>query len=119
MFATIEDETAHANIIVWPNLFARQRRIVLSAGMIACRGLLQREGDVIHVVADRLTDLSHLLASVGQRHEPFPLTHGRGDEATHGGGPDPRERGLGRKPRDIYTPDIRIDALKVKTRDFR
>jgi error-prone DNA polymerase len=87
--------------------------------MIACRGLLQREGDVIHVVADQLTDLSSLLASVGQRTEPFPLTHGRGDQVKHGGGPDPRERGIGRKPRDIYTPDIQIDALKVKTRDFR
>jgi error-prone DNA polymerase len=119
MFATIEDETANANIIVWPNVFERQRRIVLSAGMIACRGLLQREGDVIHVVADQLTDLSPLLASVGRRNEPFPLTHGRGDQVKHGGGPDPRERGLGRKPRDIYTPDIQIDALKVKTRDFR
>src|SRR5262249_14874175 len=37
MFATIEDETANANIIVWPNVFERQRRIVLSARMIACR----------------------------------------------------------------------------------
>ena len=38
MFATVEDETGHANIIVWPNVFERQRRIVLSARMIACRG---------------------------------------------------------------------------------
>jgi error-prone DNA polymerase len=119
MFATIEDETANANIIVWPNIFERQRRIVLSAGMIACRGLLQREGDVIHVVADQLTDLSPLLASVGKRNQPFPLTHGRGDQVKHGGGPDPRERNLGRKSRDIYTPEIHIDTLKVKTRDFR
>jgi error-prone DNA polymerase len=117
MFATIEDETGHANIIVWPNVFERQRRIVLSASMIACRGLLQREGDVIHVVAEELTDLSHLLASVGHRTQPFPLPHGRGDEAKHGSGPDSRERYLGRKTRD--TPDVRIDVLKVKTRDFR
>jgi error-prone DNA polymerase len=118
MFATIEDETGHANIIIWPKVFERQRRIVLSAGMIACRGLLQRESDVTHVVAEELTDLSGLLASIGQRALPFPITHGRGDQVTHGGGPDPRET-LGRKPRDIYVPDIHIDALKVKTRDFR
>jgi error-prone DNA polymerase len=118
MFATIEDETGHANIIVWPKVFERQRRIVLSAGMIACRGLLQRESDVIHVVAEELTDLSGLLASIGQRELPFPITHGRGDQVTHGGGPDPRGA-LGRKPRDIYVPDIHVDALKVKTRDFR
>jgi error-prone DNA polymerase len=119
MFATIEDETGHANIIVWPNVFEAQRRIVLSARMIAVRGQLQRESEVIHVVAEQLTDLSDLLASVGGRGAPFPLVHGRGDEAKHGGGPDPRERGLGRKPRDIYVPDITLDALKVKTRDFR
>ena len=117
MFATIEDETGHANIIVWPNVFERQRRIVLSARMIACRGLLQRESDVIHVVAEELTDLSDLLASVGQRGMPFPMTHGCGDQVTHGGGPDPRER-LGRKPRDIYVPDTHIDTLNVKARDF-
>jgi len=64
IFATIEDETGHANIIVWPKVFERHRRVVLGARMIACRGLLQRESDVIHVVADELTDLSDLLASV-------------------------------------------------------
>lgn len=117
MFATIEDETGHANLIVWPSVFERNRRTVLSARMIACRGLLQRESDVIHVVAEQLTDLSDLLASVGERGDPFPLVHGRGDEATHGGGPDPRERGLGRKPRDIYAPDI--PSIKPRTRDFR
>ncbi len=119
MFATIEDETGHANLIVWPAVFERNRRTVLSSRMIACRGLLQRESEVIHVVAEQLTDLSDLLASVGERGEPFPLVHGRGDEATHGGGPDPRERGLGRKPRDIYAPDLPRQSIKPKTRDFR
>ena len=46
---------------------------------------------------------------------------GRGDQVTHaGGGPDPRElppKGL--RTRDIYVPDLRIDTIKVKARDFR
>jgi error-prone DNA polymerase len=117
MFATIEDETGHANIIVWPNVFERQRRIVLSARMIACRGRLQGESDVIHVVAEELIDLSDLLAGVGRRGAPFPLSHGRGDQVTHSGGPDPREM-PGRKRRSIYVSDIHLDALKVKSRDF-
>ena len=117
MFATIEDETGHANIIVWPNVFERQRRIVLAARMIACRGRLQRESDVIHVVAEELIDLSDLLAGVGRRGAPFPLSHGRGDQVTHSGGPDPREM-PGRKRRSIYVSDIHLDALKVKSRDF-
>jgi error-prone DNA polymerase len=65
LFVTIEDETGHANLIVWPSVFNRQRRILLSATMLACRGKLQKEGEVIHIVADEITDLSALLRSVG------------------------------------------------------
>jgi error-prone DNA polymerase len=120
-FMTIEDETDVANLVIWPSLFEKQRRLILSAGMIACRGRVQREGLVIHVVAEHMLDLSGLLRSVGDREEPFPLRHGRGDEAKHGGPPEPREApALGRKPRDIYVPDLRPGSgIKVKTRDFR
>jgi error-prone DNA polymerase len=102
LFVTIEDETGHANLIVWPSVFERQRRLVMSASMLACRGKVQKEGEVIHVIADHLTDFSPLLASVGQREGVFPLAHGRGDAVTHPNGDDPRERGI-----------------KVATRDFR
>ena len=61
--------------------------------MLACHGRVQREGDVIHVVTERLDDLSELLKSLGGRQAPFPLRHGRGDEVTHQNGPDPREAG--------------------------
>ncbi len=121
MFITIEDETGVANLIIWPSLFARQRRLVLSAGMIACRGRMQREGDVIHLVAEHLIDLSDLLRSVGQRDQPFPLVRGRGDGVTHPGAPDPREayQPVG-KARDIYIPDLRLGSgIKIPTRDFR
>ncbi len=118
LFVTIEDETGVANLIIWPSVFERQRRLILSAGMIACHGRVQREGDVIHVITEKLTDLSALLRSVGQRNEIFPLRPGRGDQPTHGGG-DARER-LGRKPRDIIIPDLRLGSgIKVPTRDFR
>ncbi|MCE2576698.1 error-prone DNA polymerase [Komagataeibacter sp. FNDCR2] len=66
MFLTIEDETGMANLILWPDRIERQRRIVLSAGMIACHGTLQKEGEVIHVVVRSLDDLTPLLATVGQ-----------------------------------------------------
>jgi error-prone DNA polymerase len=63
--------------------------------------------------------ISALLGAVGERNAIFSLPHGRGDEAKHGSGPDPRGA-LGRKPRDIYIPDLRIEgAINVKTRDFR
>jgi hypothetical protein len=70
----------------------KRRRLVLSAGMIACHGQVQREGEVIHVIADRLEHLSDLSRSVGKRDKPFPTQHGRGDGATHPDSPDPAER---------------------------
>jgi error-prone DNA polymerase len=121
MFITIEDETDVANLVIWPSLFERQRRLILSASMIACRGKVQREGDVIHVVADVLIDLSDKLRAVGDGQADFPLRTGRGDEAAHGGSPDQRDRPpLGRKARDIYIPDLRLGSgIKIPTRDFR
>jgi error-prone DNA polymerase len=89
--------------------------------MMAVRGRIQREGEVVHVMARRLGDLSAELASIGERDTSFPLPHGRGDQVRNGSaGPDPRElppKGL--RTRDIYIPDLHIDTLRVKPRDFR
>ncbi|OLP58847.1 error-prone DNA polymerase [Xaviernesmea oryzae] len=126
MFITLEDESGIANLVVWPKVFEVNRRTILSAGLIAVRGRVQREGEVVHLVAQRLTDLSDALASIGERDGAFPLPHGRGDEFHHGSPtPDPRDRppralttgGLG--TRDIYIPDLHLDTITVKTRDFR
>ena len=120
LFITLEDETEVANLIVWPSLLERQRRVILSAGLLACRGRVQREGEVIHLIAEHLIDLSDLLWSVGNRNEPFPVPQGRGDEAKRGGADQRAENGLGRKPRDIYIPDLRLGSgIKVPTRNFR
>ena len=124
MFITTEDETGIANLILWPTLFARQRRLVLTATMIACRGRVQKESGVTHVIAEELLDLSDLLRTVGDTHlgdweDPFPLRHGRGDGATHPGSPD-RGDGVPIKPRDIYVPEFEtVTGIKVPTRDFR
>ena len=64
-----------------------QRRLVLSASMIGCRGKVQREGQVIHVIAEHLFDLSALLGAVGEREAILPLPHGRGDEANTAAAP--------------------------------
>ena len=58
VFMTLEDETDIANIIVWPKVFAQNRRTVMSAQLLAVRGRLQRAGLVVHVVAERFIDLS-------------------------------------------------------------
>ncbi len=58
IFATLEDETGFANIIVWPTLVERYRSTILTARLLAATGQLQREGRVIHVIAERLVDLT-------------------------------------------------------------
>ncbi len=120
MFITIEDETSVANLVIWPSLYERQRRVILGASMIAVQGRIQRKGEVVHLVARQLTDMSPDIAGVSEREERFPLPHGRGDEFHRGGSPD--ARGLppkGLRTRDIYIPDLHIDRLRLKPRNFR
>ncbi len=62
IFMTIEDEGGVANIIVWPKVFERFRRMVLGARLVAVEGRLQSEAGVIHVVADRVEDITADLA---------------------------------------------------------
>ncbi|HEY0122173.1 MAG TPA: error-prone DNA polymerase [Rhizobium sp.] len=117
MFITLEDETSVANLVVWQKIFEKYRRIVLGAGMIAVRGRIQREGEVVHLVAHQFTDLSAELASIGARDTGFPLPHGRGDEF-HYGSPVPDPRGIP-KARNVVDQYGHIDEIRVKTRDFR
>jgi error-prone DNA polymerase len=66
IFMSIEDETALANVIVWPKLFERCRPVVLGARYVAVTGRMQEESSVIHVVADRLEDLTSLLGRLSE-----------------------------------------------------
>ena len=120
MFLTVEDETGPANVVVWPSLFECRRRIVLGSSMMAINGRIQREGDVVHLVAQQLFDLTSDLSGLADRDEAFRLPTGRGDEFAHGtpGSPDSRERAV-MKVREIYEPDLHIDRLKVKARNFQ
>ncbi len=121
LFVTVEDEHGTANLIVWPKVFDRFRRVVLSAHLLGAHGRLQREGEVVHIVVNRLDDLTPLLRRVGERDGPFALPHGRGDEARSGGSPDRREaKAKGFKARNLFEPPGgQAPSIKVKTRDFR
>ncbi len=133
MFITLEDETDVANLVVWTNVFEKNRRTVLGASMMGVRGQVQREGEVIHVIAQRLDDLSGMLASVGRRTDVADIYRvSRADIVRNPMAPDPRDREqrpLGRDPRDIYIPDLRLgsgiipgqptEGIKIKPRDFR
>ena len=71
IFATLEDETGVANLIVWPQVFERYRRAVLASSLMRVEGRLQCEGLVVHVIAERIDDLSQLLRDLGTRDEPL------------------------------------------------
>jgi error-prone DNA polymerase len=109
-FMTLEDETGIANAIAWQRIFEAHRRIILAAAMVGIHGRLQREGQVIHIVTDRLEDLTPLLAQVGAMH--FPHRPGPADAARNGG-PDRRERSRG-----PALPAPRDGGLRIKSRDF-
>ncbi|UZK65484.1 error-prone DNA polymerase [Sphingomonas sp. M1-B02] len=118
VFVTLEDETGIANAVLWADRFEAHRRTVMSATMLAIRGQVQREGIVIHVVADAITDLTHLLREVGQL--DLPRMTMPGDGATHGGTIDPRDRKVGwpkQRAAEAWRPRNE-DSIPIKSRDF-
>jgi error-prone DNA polymerase len=62
VFETLEDETGIVNLIVRPDVFDRYRPAARHAGLLQCDGYVERQGQVVHVMAKRLFDLSHLLS---------------------------------------------------------
>ena len=61
LFMTLEDETGNANIVIWNSVFARFRNVVLHARIVLVKGVVERSGDVVHVVAGAMADLDHHL----------------------------------------------------------
>jgi error-prone DNA polymerase len=61
IFVTLEDETGYTNVVVWNDLVERQKKELLGARLLGVEGYMQKEGDVIHLVARRLVDHSRLL----------------------------------------------------------
>jgi error-prone DNA polymerase len=64
VFVTLEDETGAINVIVWPRLVEAQRRELLGSKLMGVEGTLEREGEVMHLVAKRLVDHSDLIGSL-------------------------------------------------------
>jgi error-prone DNA polymerase len=71
VFVTMEDETGVANLILWPQTYDRFRPAARHAGLLQCDGYVQRQGQVVHVLARRLEDLSDLLKGYELRSRDF------------------------------------------------
>jgi DNA-directed RNA polymerase len=64
IFLTLEDETGVANVVVWAKVFETFRRAVIAGRCLKVTGRVQRDGDVVHVVAERIEDISALLDTI-------------------------------------------------------
>ena len=71
LFMTLEDETGNVNLIIWPALLEQQRQIVLNAKLLGVYGIWQREGEVRHLVAKRLVDMTHMLGRLVPKSHDF------------------------------------------------
>jgi error-prone DNA polymerase len=127
IFMTLEDETGIANVVVWNHLFEQARGVVMTAKLIGCAGKLQIEGQpphqVIHVVAERLTDLTGMLQSLREDSEapvdnpqapdqPFRVPVAWADAVVyHNTRPDPRDP----EPPKGWDPPAVLD---IRSRDF-
>jgi error-prone DNA polymerase len=103
-FITLEDETGVANLVIWPKVMEAFRKVIMRARVIDVRGTVQRDADVIHVVAHHLTDRSDALERLSHDRMEAPLA--RADEVKKTIPHDPR----GGHPRDV--------RVIPKSRDF-
>ncbi|HEV7608151.1 MAG TPA: error-prone DNA polymerase [Steroidobacteraceae bacterium] len=71
MFITLEDETGYVNLIVWEGVWSRARRIANGSRLLEVSGMLQKEGLVTHVVAQRLVDRTRMLGSLVTQSRDF------------------------------------------------
>jgi len=88
IFMTLEDEKGIANIIVWPKTFERYRPLVLGARFVRVTGRLQSESGVIHIVAERIEDLTSWLVDLSEEAALID-NYARAGHVKHGG-PGPR-----------------------------
>ena len=97
IFLTLEDETGVANVVVWPKVYERFRRSVMGGRLLRVTGRIEREGIVVHVIADRIEDLSHRLTDLGHPlDEAVGITRPEADDA-----PRPRRHpATARHPRE-------------------
>jgi error-prone DNA polymerase len=120
IFMTIEDETAIANIIVWPKTFERFRPVIMGARYVAVSGELQQESGVIHVVATRLDDLTSLLARLTEDAPPIEsLARADAVKRPHDENVDSRARERRNPPRiaaPSTPPDLLASDLDVPAR---
>ncbi len=104
-FITVEDECGVANLVVWPKVMEQFRKAVMQSRLLVVEGYVQRDIEIIHIVAQNLIDRSDALLRLAP--DAMPQAMGRGDEVTHpqapnGGRQHPRNVRIIPKSRDFH-----------------
>ena len=82
IFMTIEDETGVVNAVVWPQVMETYRRVVMTSRLVMIKGRIQRAGEIVHLVADSLEDMTPELALLSEAGETLRVPLDRADEVT-------------------------------------
>lgn len=119
MFATLEDETGTANIVLWVDTFERFRRPILASRLMAVTGKVQREASVVHIVANTVEDRSRLLDDLAEGATPVDAVMPSDEvrrpiyEPTHAPRIAPEgHRGAGYRPMKGALPATRMESSK-------
>ena len=107
IFLTLEDETGTANVVVWKRVYETFRKAVIAGRLVRVRGRIERDGPVMHLIAEHVEDVSSLLTTLG-RPVMIQSNDGRADET---------KRPVGGSVRSAHHP--REQAKKLfPSRDF-
>jgi DNA polymerase III alpha subunit len=73
VFITLEDETGIANLIVRPRVWERHRAVARGKVALVAEGVVERQGEVVHLMVNKLHDLSTLIADVKPKSRDFKI----------------------------------------------
>jgi error-prone DNA polymerase len=71
VFITLEDESGVTNLVVWPRVWQRFRQVAHGAVALLAQGQVERTAGVLHVIVNKLEDLSDFLAGIASRSRDF------------------------------------------------
>ncbi|WP_457151985.1 error-prone DNA polymerase [Mesorhizobium sp. P5_C1] len=119
IFLTLEDDKAVANIIIWQRTFDRYRPVIMGARFVRVTGKLQSESDVIHIVAEKIEDLTPWLTVLLEKVSQANLTvAGPAEHPVSGTDRGPAPRNAAIRP-DLATLSEEAESVMPKGRNFQ
>ncbi len=106
VFLTLEDETGVANVVVWRKVYERFRKSVISGRLLRVAGRVEREGQVVHMIAEQIGDLSPMLLTLGNPSLPGSNDN-QPDAARH-------PANTGNRPGDRHSGE-QLNVLRLKS----